>query len=223
MVLRLCRIPYYAHRGVQRSLAYLIVFTTLALTFLQQARVSGGAVWDAANAAGLLAFAGMLYLFLEMGAGKRSRVHRHCAYAVALLCVMHIVIMLTANATTWAYLTWDAPPYMWTGLGGALLLLLMVPVALPRWRRRWHANYKQFARWHYGWSLLVVGLSAHHILGSGYYYRWPWEGMLLLALIAAVLVSHRAGFVPQASIQPKALWLVTVLPMLFVALKRVLA
>ena len=130
-------------------MAYALTALVFGLCLLHEPGASAGWAWDTANAAGFLAFAGMLYLFIDVGAGRRNRIHQWISYGVAAALLVHVLWFVTTDPTIWHYLSWDAPWYMHTGLTALLFVIAIVVLALPVWRRWWGQNRQVFRSWHY--------------------------------------------------------------------------
>lgn len=178
------------------SLALLLTIAVFCLTLIDAPLQSGGWLWDTSNAMGFLAFGGLLYLFLDVGSGRRQRVHQLVSYMVVASLVNHILLMLVPDPTLWRYVGLDAPVYMHMGLIAFGLCLAMIVLALPQRRRFWHLSYPQFQRWHYWLSVSVIIASGWHILGSGFYLS-TLEAWLLAALVAATFAAHRMSSLPR--------------------------
>ncbi len=200
-------------------MAYALTALVFGLSLLHEPRASAGWAWDAANAVGFLAFAGMLYLFIDVGTGRRNRIHQWVSYSVAGALLIHVLWLIATDPTVWHYLAWDAPWYMHTGLAAIMLVIAVIVLALPMWRRWWGQNRAAFRSWHYALSALGVGLAVSHIVGTGFYVSSPVEVGLYAALCAAVaLASRRAsGMTPQ--ITPAQLSGVIALAGLFIGMK----
>lgn len=162
--------------------------------------------WDFANAAGLLAAILLLLLFYLNGRPlPRPRydgrffqaLHRDLGYVATSLLALHVGVLLYDEPLLLNYLLPSAPGYMLAGLGAASLLVLHVLLGLLHVRRRLWRDHRQFRRWHYGSSLVILGLIAWHVLGAGFYTQAPWKvGLwLLLALTMSIWprVPRRAG------------------------------
>ena len=182
--------PSCQRGDIIRRLAYLLTFIVLGISLLQAPLQSAGWIWDTGNALGFVGFAGLLYLFLDVGRGARQRVHQQLSYAVALAVAGHVLWMWLPDETLWHYMTWDAPHYMLAGWLSLMTLTGMIIIALPGRRRFWHMSYQQFQNWHYWLSLGVICTSLWHMAGSGFYVS-AVETMLYILLIVAVLALHR--------------------------------
>lgn len=196
----------------------LLITTLLAITLLSSPTLTGGIMWDAANTLGFIAFAGMLYLFVDVGRGERNRFHQIVSYGAAAALAAHVVWLLAADMTVWHYLSPDAPPYMLTGLIALLLLLTIMVLALPRWRRLWQQRFRSFQRWHYWLSLSAITMGAYHIWGSSFYIAGFIESAAFFALCSAIVLLHRIGRqYPRGN--TATLWAVPAIGAAFVLLK----
>ncbi len=202
-------------------MAYALTALVFGLCLLHEPRASAGWAWDTANAFGFLAFAGMLYLFIDVGAGRRNRIHQWISYGVAGTLLVHVLWFIVTDPTVWHYLAWDAPWYMHTGLAALLLVIAIVALALPVWRRWWGQNRNAFRNWHYALSALGVGLAASHIIGSGFYVSSNLEIGLYTAMCLVVALASRLGYGTMPQTTPARLTAVAAIAGLFVGLKAV--
>ncbi len=211
-----------AHHQPQVWPLYLLHFSVFGLSMLHQPRMSAGWQWDTGNALGLLGFAGLLYLFLAVGSGRRQRLHQWTSYAVAAALAAHVLWLWIPDPTLWHYVSIQAPAYMWAGIAALLCVGATVWLALPAARRGWHRGYAAFQTWHYLLSLSAVVLALWHILGSGFYVS-ALESYLYAALTILVLAAHRAGFSLPADLPPRHLWAGPGLALAFVVFKHAAA
>lgn len=197
-------------------MAYLITALVFGFTLLHQPLASGGWRWDTANALGFFAFAAMLYLFIDIGAGRRNKIHQWISYSAAVALVAHVAWFIATDPTVWHYLAWDASWYMLAGIAAFFCVVAVVILALPAWRRWWGQSRLAFRNWHYALSLLGVAGAGAHILGSGFYVSSMLEVVLylLLCAVAALAARLELGTNPQAA--PAALAGVTLIGVLFV-------
>jgi len=147
-------------------------------------------MWDIGNGLGLLSFAGLFYLFIEVGQGARQRVHQLISYGVAGCALLHVLWLWIPDATLWHYMLWDAPYYMLAGWLSLLALAGTILIALPGARRFWYAGFVSFRRWHYWLSLSVVVTAWWHMTGSGFYIS-ATEAALYALLFAALWQRQR--------------------------------
>ena len=209
---------YNAANSRYLTLLLLLVTALLAITMLSAPMLSGGVMWDAANTLGFIAFAGMLYLFVDVGRGERNRFHQIVSYGAAAALAAHVGWLLAADRTIWHYLSPDAPPYMLTGLIALLLLSTIIVLALPRWRRIWQQRFRNFQRWHYWLSVCAIMMGGYHIWGSSFYISGFIETAAFLALSGTVVLVHRLGrHYPRST--TATLWAVPAIGVVFVLLK----
>lgn len=171
-----------------------------------------------ANALGFLAFAGMLYLYIDVGASRRYRIHQWISYSILGFALVHIVLLWVPDTTIWHYLAWDAPHYMWAGVAAMLLLTAMILLALPQLRRWWHLNHSDFQGWHYWLSLACIVATLWHLAGSGFYLS-EVEAVILGISITALVAAHRLSRLPAPRDSAKSLLGLPLLAILFVVLK----
>ena len=189
--------------------AAALTLVLLALTWLH-GRVGGGYAWDALNALGFVALAAFAALHLE---GLRStprstaqlreglRAHANLAYAALALVAVHAVGLLLYDPTLVVYVEPGAPLYMIVGIVAALLAGVVVWSArLPR-RLHLHGSARRFRRVHRVLAGALLGASAWHVVGSGFYLdQWLTRGAAI-ALCTACVVSPR----PLASALDRAI------------------
>ncbi len=168
----------------------LLVPAALVATLLVHPDQSGGWLWDVGNGLGYLAFAGLLYLFVDVGFGSRHRHHQWVGYVVLGAVFGHVLVLWLPDATLWHYTSIDAPWYMLVGLVAAGVLIAGLTVALPATRRYWHASHRAFRRWHYWLAMLILILTAAHILGSAFYLADVEKWLLVTLAAAAVLAPY---------------------------------
>ncbi len=183
-------LPFFLGDASIARLIYLLVFIVLGISLIDAPLQSGGWRWDTGNVFGFVAFAGLLYLFIDVGRGARQKLHQHLSYGVFGVLLAHILWLWLSDKTLWFYMSWQGPHYMLAGWVAIVLLTAMVILALPATRRLWHINYTQFQRWHYWLSLAVIATSFWHMVGSGFYLS-ELEAVLYGLLILGVAVAHQ--------------------------------
>jgi hypothetical protein len=199
-------------------MAIVITLIVFAVTLVQAPLQSGEWYWDSGNALGFLGYAGLLYLFIDVGFSRRQRVHQLISYAVTTTLVAHAAWLWIPDATIWHYLVWDGPAYMLAGCI-ALLLVLCIPVlALPGSRRKWHINHFQFKRWHYWLSVGSIMASYWHMVGSGFYLS-DIEAVLLGLGTLAILSTHHWKALSPTEVSRLGYVIIVSAPVFFVLLK----
>ena len=112
----------------------LVILSTLAviflIPFLAAPTMGAGWFWDAGNAMGFAAFAGLLYLTITSNRRLDVRAHQLLGYAVLFLALLHAFWFLLGDAAVVEYIKPDAPDYMWLGVVGLLFLGVLIAVAL---------------------------------------------------------------------------------------------
>ncbi len=199
-------------------MAYVLALLVFAAALVQAPLASGELWWDIGNAFGFLAFAGLLYLFLDTGFGGRQRAHKLISYGTVALIGAHVLWLWVPDVTLWQYAAPDAPPYMLAGFAALVLVIAMILLALPALRRFWHTGHQNFKRWHYWLSLSAIGAAFWHIAGSGFYVS-RLEAWLLLAMIVTVAGLHHRSMVPPPGSTLRQLWGLPLIAALFVSLK----
>ncbi|MEM1090746.1 MAG: ferric reductase-like transmembrane domain-containing protein [Pseudomonadota bacterium] len=170
------------------QLLAVFLVAVLGLTFFAMPTVGAGWAWDADNALGFAALAGLLYLSIPGIARRDIRAHQRLSYSVLAVILVHALWFLFADPAAVEYIKPGAPGYMWTGLGAVLLLFVLTMLASMPTRARFHRNYGVFRHWHRMLAAAVVLLSAHHVVFSGYYLRNGWQLAGLSSLVALVLL-----------------------------------
>jgi len=165
---------------------------------------SGGWLWDTGNALGFVGFAGLLYLFVDVGKGRRQKFHQHLSYCVLTVVLAHVLWLWISDPTLWFYMPWHAPHYMLAGWLALTLIVATIWLALPGQRRFWHATHRLFQRWHYGLSIGVIAAAYWHSVGSGFYIS-PLEAVCYGVLIALVLSVRPHGWPTIKGINAAAL------------------
>lgn len=177
-------------------MSYLITALVFGISLLDGPFLSGSLHWDIANAFGLLAFALLLYLFVDVGLTNRSRLHQHLSYAMALLTCAHILWIWVPDPIIWTYLALDAPWYMQAGMASVGLILVSLLLALPATRRHWHGSYRKFRSLHLWLATASLIAATGHILGSGLYFS-KVESVLFVLATALVAVLGKLNRLPR--------------------------
>ena len=160
---------------------FLLVFV---VTFLARPRLSGGLVWDAANALGFAALAGVLYLTVTARGARDVPRHEWFAYATIGLVLAHGFALLLVDGAVAEYLKPGAPAYMWAGVGSLVALLVSSLLAVLPARRERHRSYGSFKVWHRVLGIVALTGAAWHVIGSGFYVSATVQ---IAALIAVCL------------------------------------
>lgn len=163
------------------------LFVTLAvvflITFLATPTMGAGWFWDAGNGIGFAAFAGLLYLTITSNRRLDVRAHQVLSYAVLLLVVGHAFWFLLGDATAVEFIKLGAPDYMWLGIVGLILFIVLLTTANVPDRLRLHKNYPNFKYWHRVLTITVIVCAAYHIVVSNFYLG-TWYQALLFAIIS---------------------------------------
>ncbi|MBM5811221.1 MAG: hypothetical protein FJ191_04550 [Gammaproteobacteria bacterium] len=163
-------------------LAFVAVFL---VTFLAAPLLGAGWYWDAGNALGYAAGAGLLYL-TAFGRGTADlRVHHRLGQYVLVVTLLHAFWFLLGDATVTVHLRSAAPAGLWLGVAGLLLQGALVTGALLPRRWRLSREHPAFRRWHRALALGAIVTAGWHVLDSGFYLPQPYQ-MLLLAAVAAL-------------------------------------
>lgn len=164
------------------------------ISFLAAPTLGAGLVWDAGNGLGLVAMGGLTYLVASSSAGSGIdlRAHQVFGYVVLAIATVHAFWFLLLDPVMLTYIGPGAPPYMWVGCAGFLLLVAMMIIGMPQYRLRLHRRYATFRYWHRVLAVATIIAAGWHILGSGLYFSAWYQGLLLVALAAAVCLGDRA-------------------------------
>jgi hypothetical protein len=132
-----------------------------------------GVAWDWANSIGFVLWCVLVLLFYY-DARSRSfpsfngrfflNLHRDLGFAAVAILSLHIIHQLLSEPVLWTHFSLAAPPDMLAAWLATLLVVLLVSSSVSPLRRRLWRDYAQFRFWHRYISLLVVVLSAWHIL-----------------------------------------------------------
>ena len=167
----------------------LITAALIAPTWMN-APLGGGWVWDGANALGFAALAVMLVLGLDSGRGRGYRSHRALGWAAAFLALGHAAWFLVADPLLLEYLNPTAPMAMLVGIVALLLLLLLVSISGRGLRARLFRG-TAFRTEHWWLAVLVVGLTAWHVAGTGFYLRDGFEIAVFLVIVGVLTAAPR--------------------------------
>ena len=118
------------------------------LTFLAAPTMGAGWFWDAGNAIGFAAYAGLLYLTITSSRRLDVRAHQVLGYGVLFVAVAHAFWFMLGDAAVVEFMKPGAPDYMWHGIVSLLLLGVLITVALVPDRFRVHSDYPAFKYWH---------------------------------------------------------------------------
>jgi hypothetical protein len=170
------------------------------LTFLAAPTMGAGWFWDAGNALGFAAFAGLLYLTITSGRRFDVRAHQVLGYAVLFVAAAHVFWLLLGDAAVAEFMKIGAPAYMWHGIVSFLLLGVLITVALVPDRFRVHSDYPAFKYWHRVLAIVTIGTATYHVVVSNFYLRTWYQG-LLFALLAIAAAFGRAWWIKVGQIR----------------------
>ena len=173
------------------------------LTFIATPTMGAGWFWDAGNALGFAAFAGLLYLTITSSRRLDVRAHQVFGYGVLFVAVAHVFWFMLGDGAVVEFMKIGAPDYMWHGIVSFLLLGVLITIALVPDRLRIHSDYPAFKYWHRVLAIIAIGTAAYHIVVSNFYLGTWYQG-LLFALLAIAVAFGRAywiklGQIPIAS------------------------
>ena len=157
------------------------------VTFLAAPAMGGGWFWDAGNALGFAAFAGLLYLTVTSARRIDVRAHQVLGYAVLFVAVAHAFWFMLGDAAVVEFLKVGAPDYMWHGIVSMLLLGILITVALVPDRLRVHKTYPAFRYWHRVVAVGTIATATYHIVVSNFYLGTWYQALLFVGLALAVI------------------------------------
>ncbi|MEM7019510.1 MAG: hypothetical protein AAF512_19510, partial [Pseudomonadota bacterium] len=178
-------------------LFFALLSCLFAISFASNPTLGGGWSWDTANALGLAAFAGMLYLVMTPRGARDLKKHEWFSYVTIGLVAFHAFWMLLSDGAVIEYVKPSAPWYMWTGIAGLLLLYATLQTSIMPTRLKLYKSYRAFSGWHRGIAILAVLLTAHHIIISGFYFEKIYQIGALLLLLAWVCFSRELRVSPN--------------------------
>lgn len=168
----------------------LLFFSILVVSFLDSPTMGGGWIWDADNALGFAALAGMLALSRPGVAQRDVRGHEWLGYTILAIAAVHVFWFLLTDSAAIEYLKPGAPMYMLTGIAGFILLVVLAAVAAMPTRLTLHKSYASFRYLHRLIAIGGIAFSLHHVIASGFYLR-TWYQSALIVILAAVAVFVR--------------------------------
>lgn len=171
-----------------------IFFAVFAATLLAAPTMGAGWFWDAGNAIGFAAFAGLLYLSITSNRRLDVRAHQVLGYAVLIVAALHAFWFMLGDAAVVEFMKLGAPDYMWHGVVSVLLLGLLVTIALVPDRLRVHTDYAAFRYWHRVIAIATIATATYHIVVSNFYLR-AWYQMLLFTLFAVFAAFGRTYWI----------------------------
>ena len=176
--------------------------------------------WDFANALGLAALVGMLYLSLPGQPRRDVRLHERLGYAVLTLLFAHALWFLLFDAAAVEFIKPNAPAYMWTGVASLLIVVALIVLArMPR-RRSVHSSHSLFRYLHLSLSIAAMGLAAHHVIVSGFYLRTIAQTSAFIGLLLAVLVARPIVRWSHETVSPQAFLAMSTVAIVAFALVR---
>ena len=174
------------------------------IAFLAAPKLGAGWGWDSANALGLAAFVGMLYLSLPGQPRRDVHLHERLGYAVLTLLLAHALWFILFDAAAVEYIKPDAPAYMWTGIASLLIVVALIVLArMPR-RKNAHSTYGAFRYLHLSLSIVAMCLAAHHVVVSGLYLRTYIQVAALIALLGIAVVARPIAVSRHETVSPPA-------------------
>ena len=155
------------------------------VSFLAAPAMGAGWFWDFGNGIGFAAFAGLIYLGVTSYRRLDVRAHQVFGYMVLLLAIAHAFWFLLGDAAAVYFLKIGAPDYMWLGLVGLILILILVTIALVPDRFRVHRDYAAFRYWHQVLAVATIAASGYHIVVSGFYLNSWYQVLSFVVIIIA--------------------------------------
>lgn len=194
------------------------------IAFLAAPAMGAGWSWDAGNALGFAAFAGMLYLTIPGDSRRDVRTHELLGYAVLFVALVHALWFLLVDGVAVEFVKPGAPLYMWAGIVGIVLLAVLVFLAMLPTRLRAHRSYATFRYWHLVVSILAMAMTAYHIVFSGFYLR-TWYQVAAFVVLAVTIIFARTLGIDRGRfpvVSPNAFLVVTAAAtLLFAAIRNI--
>jgi DMSO/TMAO reductase YedYZ heme-binding membrane subunit len=206
-----------AQRHIARMSHRLVLLGIAAAIFgataLGGAWVGAGWSWDALNGIGFATVALFAFLCVETGAARSrpvpqaafySRLHRNLGVIALTGIGIHAIGMALADPVTLEYWKLSAPLYMLAGIAVVLLLIVLVTTAYPAPRRKLFEKLATFRRLHRYGAFAVIGLTAWHVLGSGFYLDSRPKQVVFVAIAIALpmlAIRRRTQQRPAAAIR----------------------
>ena len=191
-----------------RELFLTLAIGLPAISALGGAWVGAGWIWDAANAAGFIGAALLIYLHAETGAARNrpaghaafyARLHNNVALLALVFVLVHVVVLLIDDPTTFEYWKLPAPLYMLAGIVAVVLMAVITATAYTKPRRLLFVTPARFRRIHGFASLVLTVLVAWHIAGSALYF----DTVLKAVTCIAALVVLPAWWVRRSGMQTR--------------------
>lgn len=162
----------------------LALAAVLLVTFLGAPLLGAGWYWDAGNALGYAACAGLLYLATFGRGAADLRAHHRLGQGVLVVALLHAFWFLLGDAAVTVYLLPGAPACLWLGVAGLLLQGALVTGALLPRRWRLPREHPEFRRWHRVLAIGAIVTTGWHVLDSGFYLPRVHQMMLFAGLAA---------------------------------------
>ncbi len=171
----------------------------LALVVLSSSPFAQAYIWEYAMLLGFSACGGLAALpllsarWFHMAWRRASfaraghQLHEFFSIGVVALVVAHAALALMAQPVALEYLKPSAPAYMYSGVFG--LLLLVVLIMQGKHVRRVPMRFSRWRWFHRIGSAAAIGLAGHHIVASGFYLSLAFAVGLVLALAIPSLVA----------------------------------
>jgi hypothetical protein len=123
--------------------------------------------------------------------------HQRLGELALVLSAVHTVLLIAGDKLTLEYLWPSQPRWMLAGNAGLIVLALLVVTSLERVRVAVFGAGSRFRNVHVVLAVVLIGLMAAHMVGSGIFIAHPLKAALL-ALVAAALVAttFKAPVVP---------------------------
>lgn len=160
------------------------------VAFLSAPTMGAGWAWDADNALGFAALAGMLYLTLPADFRRDGRKHEMLGYAVLAVALAHAFWFLLFDDAAVEFIKPGAPDYMWLGVASLVLLFILVSLAALPTRWKAHKNYPAFKYWHQVIAIFAIASALYHIVVSDFYLD-TWYQKALIVVLACVVTFNR--------------------------------
>jgi len=224
-VMRLVLSGYNAYDLTYLMFLFVKIFAAVfIISMASNPMLEGGWSWDTANALGLAALAGLLYLSVTARGARNLVKHENFGYVVTGLISLHGLWLLFGDGAVIEYIKPDAPLYMWAGIIGLGLAFALVLLSIMPTRFNVFGGYPLFKLWHRIIAIVIVVLALYHTLAAGFYFEAWYQIAAVMLLSIWICFSRELGMSPhQATVASSKQFLVVTLlgVTIFVAVRNI--
>ncbi|MGA8707229.1 MAG: cytochrome c3 family protein [Steroidobacteraceae bacterium] len=170
-----------------------------------------GIGWEIAQVLGLAAAAGCLLLLLLTVRRRADPAHsqplslrRHelIGWLVLFAAVVHVSLLVIVDRRVIEHLKLTAPIYEWAGIAALLLLIVLTPLSVSRFRESLWRNHRRFQAVHVSLACVLIPALAAHVVTTSHFVHGGIRvaGFLTLSVAALLgLLRMRARPSPAAA------------------------